>query len=251
VSFNPSDKTSAVVLTNGNLTADVSQGSNQGVRSIGSVATGKFYFEVVLNTIVSAQGQCLGIATATASLPGLTIGGTPGAGAAIMHINVAYSLLRVFINAGAGYFDFSETASNGDVICVAVDLVNQRIWFRRNAGNWNANATNNPATNVGGADISFLSGAAAFAVAGGNWSSGGMVMTLAASNFVYPIPSGFGAFGGTISATTYAALPTTPLMGQRSFVTDATVSTFGSTASAGGGTNKVPVFWNGANWLVG
>ena len=46
------------------------------------------------------------------------------------------------------------SATAGDFVCVAVDMDNKRFWARRNAGNWNGDATANPATNVGGVDIS-------------------------------------------------------------------------------------------------
>jgi hypothetical protein len=48
---------------------------------------------------------------------------------------------------------------------------------------------------------------------------------------------------------TFATLPASPTVGQREFITDCTVNTFG-TAAAGGGTNKVPVYYDGA-WKVG
>ena len=49
---------------------------------------------------------------------------------------------------------------------------------------------------------------------------------------------------------TVANLPPNPVKGERSFVTDATVTTYATTVAGGGG-NKVPVFWNGANWKIG
>jgi hypothetical protein len=39
-------------------------------------------------------------------------------------------------------------------------------------------------------------------------------------------------------------------VGSRAFVTDSSVSTFGTTV-AGGGSTKVPVYSDGANWKVG
>ena len=39
-------------------------------------------------------------------------------------------------------------------------------------------------------------------------------------------------------------------VGSRAFVTDSSVSTFGTTV-AGGGTTKVPVYSDGTNWKVG
>ena len=54
------------------------------------------------------------------------------------------------------------------------------------------------------------------------------------------------------SITTVASLPTasTTNAGTRTFVSDATSTTFGSTV-VGGGTNTVPVYSNGTNWKIG
>jgi hypothetical protein len=41
------------------------------------------------------------------------------------------------------------------VVCAALDLDNQLVWFRIGAaGNWNGSASNNPVTGVGGVSIS-------------------------------------------------------------------------------------------------
>jgi hypothetical protein len=54
------------------------------------------------------------------------------------------------------------------------------------------------------------------------------------------------------SVTTVAKLPTasTTYTGVRTFVSDATSTTFGSTV-AGGGSNTVPVYCTGTSWKVG
>jgi hypothetical protein len=51
---------------------------------------------------------------------------------------------------------------------------------------------------------------------------------------------------------TVATLPSASIagVGSRAFVTDSSVSTFGSTV-AGGGSTKVPVYSDGTNWKVG
>jgi hypothetical protein len=51
---------------------------------------------------------------------------------------------------------------------------------------------------------------------------------------------------------TVATLPGAGVLGAgaRAFVTDSSVSTFGSTV-AGGGSSKVPVYSDGTNWKVG
>ena len=54
------------------------------------------------------------------------------------------------------------------------------------------------------------------------------------------------------SITTVASLPTasTTNAGTRTFVSDATATTFGSTV-VGGGTNTVPVYSTGTSWKIG
>jgi hypothetical protein len=47
-----------------------------------------------------------------------------------------------------------------------------------------------------------------------------------------------------------ATLPAPIFAGDRNFVTDATAATF-NTVVAGGGSNQVPVFWDGSNWKIG
>ena len=48
----------------------------------------------------------------------------------------------------------------------------------------------------------------------------------------------------------FANLPASPALGQRDFITNCNTIVFLAVA-AGGGANKVPVVWNGAQWLVG
>jgi hypothetical protein len=54
------------------------------------------------------------------------------------------------------------------------------------------------------------------------------------------------------SITTVAKLPTASMAnaGSRTFVSDATVTTFGTTV-VGGGTNTVPVYSTGTSWKIG
>lgn len=52
------------------------------------------------------------------------------------------------------------------------------------------------------------------------------------------------------SPQTVAALSSAGTMGRRSFVTDATATTFASIV-VGGGSNKMPVYDDGTNWRIG
>ena len=57
---------------------------------------------------------------------------------------------------------------------------------------------------------------------------------------------------GTLGSATYTAatLPGAPVAGDRAVVTDANSTTF-LAAVAGGGANKVPVFYDGSGWKIG
>lgn len=63
-------------------------------------------------------------------------------------------------------------------------------------------------------------------------------------------PASSGQAVPTYGASTVALLPAIPVQGARAFVTDATATTFLSTV-AGGGSDKVPVVYDGTNWVIG
>ena len=62
---------------------------------------------------------------------------------------------------------------------------------------------------------------------------------------------GNGTFAGVVKTAGYtvATLPT-GVIGYRAYVTDALTPTFGATV-VGGGAVTIPVFFDGANWIVG
>jgi hypothetical protein len=83
----------------------------------------------------------------------------------------------------------------GDVVCLAIDHPNQRLWFRKNGGNWNNSGTANPATNIGGFNISAVFTATnTFALV--TFASTGLNHTanFGAATFAQTMPSGFSAW---------------------------------------------------------
>jgi hypothetical protein len=77
------------------------------------------------------------------------------------------------------------------------------------------------------------------------------------STSVLNLTAGYsGSTSGSLAATsfitpplTYSTLPS-GIAGATAFITDAATSTYGATVSAGGGSNKVHVLYNGSNWVV-
>ncbi|HXI76319.1 MAG TPA: hypothetical protein VNH21_04250, partial [Steroidobacteraceae bacterium] len=77
-------------------------------------------------------------------------------------------------------------------ICFAVDLVNSRIWVRRDSDNWNNSGTADPSTNTGGINISALFPTNnAFAVASFQGTTQQATINFGASAFSFTVPGGF------------------------------------------------------------
>ena len=186
--WNPADKSANITLSNGNLTAAISANADSAVRSTTSKAagSGKYYFEVTVTGTLANTG--IGVASPTAVLSSVH--------------NTVTQAAAAFTGPGSAFINGSNVGFalggfvTGNVACVAVDLVNNRIWFRRNAGNWNDSGTANPATNVGGYSISalFTSASAYGLVTMGNTALQDNV-NFGATAFAQTIPSGFVAWG--------------------------------------------------------
>jgi hypothetical protein len=177
VTWNVSTGTN-ITLSNGNLTAAAATNAAAQVRGSSSKLTGKYYFEVTCN----ATGQNSGVGISTASPGGTTL--VPNLSA---FLNVANG--AVFINGGNAGSASAETTP-GDVTCVAVDLTNQRIWFRRNNGVWNT--AGDPVTNTGGFDISSIfTSVAAFPIVTFTGTGLSHMANFGATAFTQALPSGF------------------------------------------------------------
>lgn len=142
--INPADKDANLTLSGGNLKATRGAGGvYASARNTVSFSSGKYYFEATINTAVTGEID-IGICQATLALNSYVGSTATGWG---------YRALdgRVYNN-GVSVGTFS-TYGTGDVVGVAVDLTNNRVWFRKGTGNWNGSPTANPTTNVGGLAI--------------------------------------------------------------------------------------------------
>jgi uncharacterized protein (TIGR02217 family) len=180
--WNPSDLLN-VTLSGGNLVATP---TGQGlVRSVDSLASGKFYFEIAMAG-ANAGGCVLGMATAAGNLSTLVLTGVASAilnGQGTVNVNGT--------NLGGGLLGPSVS---GTPFCIAVDLGAKLIWFRNGAsGNWNGSGTANPATGVGGFSIASLvnPGLGLFACCGATGVNVAMTANFGGSAFTGAVPSGF------------------------------------------------------------
>lgn len=179
-----------VTLSNGNLTAThANTTDNSGARSTAQQSSGKWYFEVTL-TDVDGNADCVAVITAPATYTNLITNGTNCAA-------VYRSTGNIFSN-NANSGRTLGALADGDIIGVAVDLDNEKVWFRKApSGNWNGQVigSQNPATNTGGVSISsYAATTMAPAVGfGGPSTQAGDVMTanFGATAFTGTVPSGF------------------------------------------------------------
>ena len=155
--WNGSDKTANITLSGSNLVATTTTNSQAGLRSTQGKSTGKKHFELLVQ--LNAGGTVvLGMANASFTLNnggGLGadangVGGYPSAGTAHIYLNGS-SIGSILT------FGMAQPVW----IAVEVDLGGNLIWFAPIGGGfWNGNPSADPATGVGGIDLSALSGTA-------------------------------------------------------------------------------------------
>jgi hypothetical protein len=201
--WNPADKSANVTLSNGNLTAQGTNSSDGGVRSTTSQTSGKFYFEVTWLSATGGVDAGCGIATSAAVLTSM--------GSTALGIALVYQSGAIYVN---GTNTGISIGTNTAPVCIALDLTNSRIWFRIGGGNWNNSGTANPATNVGGINISALFPTnAAFAAVTVQNTTNTYTVNFGASAFAQTVPSGFTAWGGLAAGDTAAFTGLTGLTG--------------------------------------
>jgi hypothetical protein len=180
--WNPSDKSASLTLSGGNLVAASNTGGTAGgVRGTRSITSSKAYCEIAC-TYSGISDNFIGVAPAAKSLTS-----TGGVGSA--WVNVFGGWMYINSNSNSGNIGFFNS---GDLLCIALDQVNRRLWFRRNNGTWNNSGTADPATNTGGFDVSALfTSAAAYPIAVFVDINLSNTINAGASAFAQTVPSGF------------------------------------------------------------
>lgn len=152
--WDPSDIDPGITLSPDKLTATSGAGFAYALaKAIASHSTGKFYHETTFSTFTSNNQVGIGLAAATVGNSGTPL----GAGAD----SVAYNFSTNFVINSSSLGNGAAWGA-GDVLGCAVDLGAKLLWVRVNAGLWNNSGTANPATGVGGINISSLAAVAYF-----------------------------------------------------------------------------------------
>lgn len=182
--FNSARKSTFMVLSNGDLTTTAT-GGNATAMSIANHTTGKYYCEMISQTGTAAYAHGMGIANLSYDVSvSVNVGISNAAG-------LWSGDTTIYINNSGDGTDGTYGNPVNDVVSMAVDLDNNRIWFRVNGGNWNNSVSNDPATNTGGRNISAITGSA---ISVQSTVGDGRVNTFnfGATAYAYAPPSGFG-----------------------------------------------------------
>ena len=175
VTFNPSDKSANITLSNGDLTATVGTNAWCSVRATLSKSSGKWYWETTID--VSNAHHCVGIATSDTPVSTM-------AGADVYSYGYYDSLGQTYHSNTAA--DYGAPFDAGAIIGIALDLDNGKIWWSKN-GVWQASGDPGAGTNEA---YSGLSGTF-FPMYSLHTSPAAGTVNFGASAFTYTIPSGF------------------------------------------------------------
>ena len=185
--WNPADKSAQITLSGGNLIATDTSTGDSGVRSTTSHSGGKWYIEWTSGSTFTGANTNVGICTIGAPLAGV---GNTTANAFLLQQGGSGAVW--FNGSQAGLPQIGQFFTNR-IAGMAIDLVNMRGWFRVDGASglnyWNGNASYDPATNIGGVDISALFPSnAAYPVFTSNGN--GSICSIN-STFTYMPPGGF------------------------------------------------------------
>jgi len=171
--WNPADKSSRLVLSNGNLTVTNPASTYGGVRSIAGSATAKWYYE---NIYTSGGHPWAGFATAAMDLD-----------------NVVSAGALAYFGNGTFYDGITQKVSGLPVhttfttLRCAIDIGAQKLWMGDEGGWWNSG---DPATGANPLYSGFAAGTY-FAMAGVITPES--VVADFGQSPVYAVPTGFGS----------------------------------------------------------
>lgn len=178
-----SNSNNAIVLSNGNLTAEIVgtiAGSPWG-RALASASSGKKYHEITINVTTNPA-----IIFVNSSINPVISNADPQTNTNSIGYghngDVGYNSSYLFI---AGF-------TVGDTVGAAIDLDAKLVWFRTNNGAWNAGlgGTQDPATGQGG--ISYGITGAIFPAFNFNNDNAKITANFGATSYANAAPSGFG-----------------------------------------------------------
>lgn len=185
VGWNTEDASPSITVTNELRNAQSTAAGNHFIRANKVRATGKWYFEVSMVTVVGGNTGA-GLANALADAATLA-GGDAGEGF------IQFRSGNVYYN-GASQFTNGNMGAGG-LLQVAYDADAHLAWVRFQSGNWNGSGTANPGTGAGGVDVSAIDEGGLFPVLIFGTANDSAIGAFAVGDLVNAPPSGFLAWG--------------------------------------------------------
>lgn len=179
--WNPSDKDSSISLSGGNLVTTKTADQTGGVRSIFSASSGKYYWEITCGVAGAFTRFVIGIEKTGATALINDVGQV-----ATDYGYRGQSGKKVHGQDDSTGTAYGDTYTTGDVIGVALDLDNGKIWFSKN-GTWQASG--DPATGINAA-FTGISGTY-FAAVSSQYTSSSTTVNFGGTGFAYTVPVGF------------------------------------------------------------
>ena len=177
--WNPLDAGSGVTLADGNRKLSFSSSSNAVVRSTHGVSSGKWYWEIRITGSAGSSNAYVGILKSERDL--LLLSNQIGDGSSDAG-GWAYKGLDGNKANNGSASSYGNSYSDGDVIGVALDMDNGKIWFAKN-GTWQASGDPDGGSNEAFSSITGLV-SPAYAVNSTSWTC---IANFGQEPFVYPI----------------------------------------------------------------
>ena len=185
--WNGQDKTAATTLSNSDKTATINA-AGAGVRSTTkhlSGTAGKFYAEFKVDVWVSTG--LVGVKS-SAGVPNLTTGA--------IYVNASGGITNDATSTGLGV---GGALATGTVISVAWDAGAKKLWFRRDDGLWNNNASHDPVTGTGGVDASSFPNTEHHLYFAGSPVNTQVTVRTELAEFTQAVPTGFKSWMGEVA----------------------------------------------------
>ena len=240
ITWNPSDKNANISLSNGNLTATATNTAWKSVRATDFKSSGKWYWETTID-VAASNNHILGVGTSDASIEppsGYPGGDTHGYGYRGATGQKYYNATPVA---------YGDTFTAGDIISVALDLDNGKIWWAKN-GAWQA--AGNPAAGTNEA-YSGLSGSF-YPMHSPYTNTNAATANFGATSLSYTIPSGFKSVGyyGYFSGYVYEINEGNPVSREVYCYKRSDGTLMNSTTSSGNGYYYLETSFSGSHFIV-